>query len=187
MLSKLARSFARIMFYRGIRTLLSNISNAFREGAKNVALYSKALNGLDSNNANGVMSELATTGLYLKNSFGAAVIPILKALVPMFNALADAIINVVNAFNMFFNALAGRVTFTKAKKYAVDYAESLDKAGGSAKKLKDNLLGIDELNIIMMITVLVAVVVVQIWTTARCLKKVWLIFLVGWRTLKTLF
>lgn len=148
MLSKLARSFARIMFYRGIRTLLSNISNAFREGAKNVALYSKALNGLDSNNANGVMSELATTGLYLKNSFGAAVIPILKALVPMFNALADAVINVVNAFNMFFNALAGRVTFTKAKKYAVDYAESLDKAGGSAKKLKDNLLGIDELNII---------------------------------------
>lgn len=148
MLGKLAKSFARIMFYRAIRSILSSISNAFKEGAKNVALYSKALNGMDSNNANGVMSELATLGLYLKNSFGAAVIPVLKAAIPLFNALADAIVSVVNAFNMFFNALAGRVTFTKAKKYAVDYADSLDKAGSSAKKLKDNLLGIDELNII---------------------------------------
>lgn len=147
-MNKLALSIKRIIWYRMIRSLIREIGQAFKEGTDNVARYSKALNGLDSNNANGAMSELATISLYLKNSIGAAVIPILNAMIPALNALANAVVGVINVFNQLFNAIAGRGVFTKAKKYAVDYADSLDKAGGSAKNLKNNLLGIDELNII---------------------------------------
>lgn len=147
-INKLALSFKRIIFYRAIRKIISEISQGFQEGTKNVALYSKALNGLDSNNANGAMSELATTSLYLKNSIGAAAIPVLNALIPVLNAVADAAIEVINVFNMLFSSLSGKGTFTRAKRYAVDYADSLNKAGGAAKDLKNNLLGIDELNII---------------------------------------
>lgn len=144
---KLDSSVKRIAFYRTIRFAMKQVAQAFIQGVKNVALYSQALNNLDSTHANATMSAFATNLLYIKNSIGAAVMPLLQALVPLANAVADAFANAANAVNQFFHALKGEVGFTKAKKYAVDFADGLGAASGKAKELKKQLFGFDELNV----------------------------------------
>lgn len=146
-LSKIVDAFKRIVFYRAIRSAIREITQGFKEGTDNLYQYSRALGGIDASNAVGTMNELATVSLYIKNSLGAMVMPILQALVPIVNAIADAFVAAANAANMFFQALKGSVRFTKAKKYAVDYADGLGKASGAAKELKKQTFGFDELNI----------------------------------------
>ena len=135
-LSKIVDAFKRIVFYRAIRSAIREITQGFKEGTDNLYQYSRALGGIDASNAVGTMNELATVSLYIKNSLGAMVMPILQALVPIVNAVADAFVTAANAVNMFFQALKGQTVFTKAKKYAVDYADGLGKASGAAKELK---------------------------------------------------
>lgn len=145
--TKLADSIKRIAFYRAIRTALKAVTQGVKEGINNLVLYSQALNNVDSAHATSTMSEFATTALYVKNSLGAALMPILQMLVPVVNAIADAFIWAANAVNQFFHAIKGESVFTKAKRYAVDYAAGLQKAGGAAKELKKQIFGFDELNI----------------------------------------
>ena len=146
-LGKLTAALGRVAFYRAIRALLKEITQAVREGVNNLTLYSQALNNLDSSHANQTMSEFATIALYVKNTLGAMVMPVLQALVPVVNAIANAFVAAANAVNQFFHALKGETVFTKARKYAVDYADGLDSASGSAKELKKQVFGFDELNI----------------------------------------
>lgn len=146
-LSKIVDAFKRIVFYRAIRSAIREITQGFKEGTDNLYQYSRALGGIDASNAVGTMNELATVSLYIKNSLGAMVMPILQALVPIISAVADAFVAAANAVNMFFQALKGQTVFTKAKKYAVDYADGLGKASGAAKELKKQTFGFDELNI----------------------------------------
>lgn len=146
-LSKIVDAFKRIVFYRAIRSAIREITQGFKEGTDNLYQYSRALGGIDASNAVGTMNELATVSLYIKNSLGAMVMPILQALVPIVNAVANAFVTAANAVNMFFQALKGQTVFTKAKKYAVDYADGLGKASGAAKELKKQTFGFDELNI----------------------------------------
>lgn len=147
-LGKMLGALKRIAVYRLLRTIIKEITESFREGIQNIARYSAALNGMDTSNANGSMSQLASNALYLKNSLGALAAPILNLVLPAINKLVDAVAKAIQYISAFFSFLGGKKTFTVAKKQAVDYAGSLDKASSSAKKLKDNLLGIDELNII---------------------------------------
>lgn len=146
-LHNLFSAIKRIAFYRMIRSAIKAVTTAFKEGTNNLVLYSRALGNIDSAHASSTMNELATTALYVKNSLGAALMPILQALVPVINSIADAFVTATNAVNQFFHALKGETYFTKAKKYAVDYAEGLDKASGAAKELKKQIFGFDELNI----------------------------------------
>ena len=144
----LSGSLARIAKYRFIRFMLSQITQAAKEGINNLALYSKSINGLDSAKANQTLSAIKTKFLEVKNALGAAVMPVLQALTPLIIAVANAFIAAANAANQFISILQGKSTFTKAKEYAVDYADSLTSAGEAAKKLKDYTMGFDELNII---------------------------------------
>lgn len=145
--SKLFASVKRVAFYRAIRTALKEVTDGFREGTTNLYYYSQALNNVDSAKAVGTMNGFATTALYVKNSLGAALMPVLQSLLPIVKAIADAFVTAANAVNQFFHALKGESKFTKAKRYAVDYAEALDGASGSAKELKKQIFGFDELNI----------------------------------------
>lgn len=142
-----AASIKRVAFYRAIRTALKEVTQAFREGTNNLVLYSQALGNVDSARASGTMNEFATTALYVKNTLGAALMPILQALVPIVTAIANAFVAAANAINQFFHALKGEGVFTKAKKYAVEYADALGGAAGAAKELKKQIFGFDELNI----------------------------------------
>lgn len=139
------KSLARVAFYRFIRGIIKSITDGFKEGIENLALYSKALDGLDSHNANEVMSRYASTFLYFKNAISTAVIPILRALIPLVEQAMQRIVDFINVLAQFGSAFMG-TQFTKAKYFWVDYADSLDNATGSAKALNHQLAGFDELN-----------------------------------------
>lgn len=139
------KSLARVAFYRFIRGIIKSITDGFKEGIQNLALYSKALDGLDSHNANEVMSRYASTFLYFKNAIATAVIPVLRALIPLVEQAMQKIVDFINVIAQFGSAFMG-TQFTKAKYFWVDYADSIDNATGSAKALNHQLAGFDELN-----------------------------------------
>lgn len=132
----------RIAIYRAIRTALKEITQGFREGMQNLYQYSLLINGQFKDS----MDSLATSALYLKNSLGAMVAPIVNALAPAVDYLVDKFVNLLNIFNELIATLTGASTWTKALKYPKAYAEAAEGAGGAAKKLRATLLGFDEIN-----------------------------------------
>lgn len=144
-IQKFVKSIGRIAFYRAIRSVLKSITDALKVGIQNLALYSKALDGLDTHNANNVMSRYASEFLYFKNAVATAVIPVLRALVPLVETAINRIIDFINVIAQLGSAFFGG-TFTKAKYFWVDYADSLDNATGRAKALHHQLAQFDELN-----------------------------------------
>lgn len=123
------------------------VSKAFRamiesiqSGIQNYAKY--------SNQFNQKMSEMKSSALNLKNSIGAAAIPIVNALAPALTVLCSWLTKAINLFNKFISALSGKKTWTRAKEQQVDYAASLDNTANAAKKAKGALQGFDELNVI---------------------------------------
>jgi phage-related protein len=147
-LSKFVSSLKRILMYRVVRFILSNIARAAKEGIQNLVQYSKAIGGIDASKANATMSQFASIGMQVKNTLGSALMPVLKAIMPVIQTLANWFIIAANAVNQLLAAISGASTWSKATAGAVDYADGLGKAAGSAKKLANATLGIDELNII---------------------------------------
>ena len=145
-LRTILRSIGRIAFYRALRTIIKEIAKGIKEGIQNLAQFSKLMNELDTHGANRVMSLYASNLLYFKNAVATAVIPILKMLEPIFDSVINKAVEFTNVLAQVFSFLSGSSTYTRAKYYYIDYAESLDKASGSAGKLNKQLAQFDELN-----------------------------------------
>jgi len=143
--TSLLKSLYRIALYRAIRSAIKAISQALREGTQNLALYSKGLEGLDAHNANEVLSRYASAFLYVKNAIATAVMPALRALVPLVEQAMFRLVDFINVIAQVGSAFFG-TDFTKAKYFWVDYADSLDDANGRAKALHHQLAQFDELN-----------------------------------------
>lgn len=147
-MGQLFSSLKRIAMYRAIRFLFSQLTAAMKEGIQNLYMYSSLMGGTFK----GSMDSLATSFQYLKNSMGAMVAPLINMIAPAVDALIDKFAALLNIVNQFFARLSGATTFTKAKKAAASYGDSISGAGESAKKaakdIKDATVGIDELNII---------------------------------------
>ena len=147
-MGQLFSSLKRIAMYRAIRFLFSQLTAAMKEGIQNLYMYSSLMGGTFK----GSMDSLATSFQYLKNSMGAMVAPLINMIAPAVDALIDKFAALLNIVNQFFARLSGATTFTKAKKAAASYGDSISGAGKSAKKaakdIKDATVGIDELNII---------------------------------------
>ena len=126
--------------FGAVMKVSQTISKAFTEGIQNMAKYSSEFNGK--------MSEMASASATLKNSIGALTAPIISALTPAIVTLCTWITNAINAMNRFIAAISGKSTWTKAKKQQVDYAASLDKTAGSAKKAAGALAAFDDLNVL---------------------------------------
>lgn len=116
------------------------ISKSFTEGIQNMAKYSSEFNGK--------MSEMVSAASTLKSSIGALITPIISALTPAIVTLCTWLTNAINAMNRFIAVISGKSTWTKAKKQQVDYAASLDKTAGSAKKAAGALAAFDDLNVL---------------------------------------
>jgi hypothetical protein len=147
-MGQLFSSLKRIAMYRAIRFFFSQLTAAMKEGIQNLYMYSSLMGGTFK----GSMDSLATSFQYLKNSMGAMVAPLINMIAPAVDALIDKFAALLNIVNQFFARLSGATTFTKAKKAAASYGDSISGAGKSAKKaakdIKDATVGIDELNII---------------------------------------
>ena len=135
-------SLKRIAMYRLIRSVLKSITQGFREGIQNMYQYSTLIDGQFKKS----MDRLSTSALYLKNSLGALVAPIINALAPAIDMLVDKFVDLLNFINKTIATLTGAATWTKALKYPKEYADALDGASGSAKELRATLLGFDEIN-----------------------------------------
>lgn len=139
-------SIKRIAFYRAIRTALKLITQGFSEGIQNLYAWSAAVNGSFAAS----MDRLATSSLYLKNSLGAMVSPLIEAIAPAVDFIVDKFVNLLNVINQVFAVLAGKTSYTAAKKVAAQWQDASDSASGSAKKaaneIKRTLLGFDEIN-----------------------------------------
>lgn len=131
-------SLGRIAMYRGIRLILSSVASGAKAGFMNLAQY--------SDSAAASLSRLNSISANVSNSLGAALGPVVAGLIPILNSLSSTIVTVLNLLNALFSALGGGITFTAAKEGADGLSSSLGGAGGAAKKLKQELMGFDEIN-----------------------------------------
>lgn len=132
---KLLSSFARIVFYRAIRSVIREITDAFKTGVENVYQFSKAIDGSFSQS----MDNLASSLLYLKNSIGAAVAPLLETLIPAFTKLINVIVEAVNWVNQLFSLIAGKDTWTRAVYVQTEWAEATESAADAVEDVVDEI------------------------------------------------
>lgn len=135
-------SLKRIALYRFVRFVLKEMSDAMKEGIGNLYQYDKALGGDFAKS----MDSLATSFLYLKNSLGAMVAPIITSLAPALSSILDIIAEIANGIGYLFAALSGATAFKKAIRVQTEYAEAIDDTTEANERLKKSLLGIDEIN-----------------------------------------
>lgn len=140
MAKRIKQTVISFIIFGAVMKVSQTISKAFTEGIQNMAKYSSEFNGK--------MSEMASASATLKNSIGALTAPIISALTPAIVTLCTWLTNAINAMNRFIAAISGKSTWTKAKKQQVDYAASLDKTAGSAKKAAGALAAFDDLNVL---------------------------------------
>lgn len=140
-LKTLWSSLARIAMYRALRSAIKEIAKAVREGLTNLYYWSQATGG----DFAPAVDKLATAFLYLKNSIGASVSPLITYFAPAIDLAVDKIVELINVVNQLFARLTGRATWTRALKYPTEFAE---RAGGATKKVKDNIQDFDELHIL---------------------------------------
>ena len=143
---------ARVAKYRMLRAIIRQITQAFKEGVENYYHYSEAINNGFSN----AMDNAATSLQTLRNSIGAAVAPLIQALIPYLQQVVSWFITLINYVNQFISLVTGKSTWSKAVDTpAKAFEETKKKAGGASKAIKetdnavkDLLADFDELNII---------------------------------------
>lgn len=146
---QLLSSMKRIAMYRAIRAFFKMLSQGIREGIDNLYHYSAVMGGTFKQS----MDSLASSFLYLKNSMGAMVSPLINAIAPAVEYVIDKFVGLLNIVNQFFAALTGKKTTTVAKRVSTTFKEISDDAGNTAggvsqaaKELKRSILGFDEIN-----------------------------------------
>ena len=142
---KFVSSIGRIAIYRMIRSAIKEIAKAIKEGVDNLYMWGMAWKDTYSSAAKFVnsMDKLTTAFLYLKNSIGAAVSPLIDIVAPVIDALVDKFVALANAINQAIAALSGAGVWRRALKYQYSYAEAANK---TTKALKRTVLAFDELN-----------------------------------------
>lgn len=145
-LNNIISSFKRIAFYRFIRTVIKEITEGFKEGVDNLYQWSKLANGEFAQS----MDRIATSTLYMKNSLGAMVAPLINAIAPAIDFLIDKFVALLNVINRVFALFTGAGYWTKAKKYPTEYAKAVSSGAGKAADAlhKLGLAQIDELTIL---------------------------------------
>lgn len=149
-LSAITSRITRIAGYRLIRSAIAAVTKEFREGLE--VAYEWSANA--ENGFTGVaeaMDSLASTGAQMKNQLGAAFGQLMVSLAPFFNWLKNEVIAASNALTEFFAAFAGETQYMKALPIETKWKDIEDKEKDATKALKDykqQLLGLDELNIL---------------------------------------
>lgn len=150
-LHNFAKSLMRIAKLRLLRGIIRAITQAFKEGTENIYQYSAAMGSADASHFASTMDGLASSFLYLKNSIGSVVAPLLGSLVPALQTVIGWVSAALNVLAQFFAVLNGQSTYTKAKETATAWKEVGGAVGGAAaaaKEYENTVLGFDELNIL---------------------------------------
>lgn len=137
---KFGKSFKSMLKWFVMFELVSMAIDAITEGIENMALA--------SDDANKTLSAYLSSFTFLKNSLGAAIMPILELLEPIITTIVDLLAEGINYVGMFIAAISGQTTYKKAIKTQQNYAESLNGTAEAAEKAKYALAGFDEVNIL---------------------------------------
>lgn len=129
---------ARFMF---ASFLIQGVLGQAKEGLKNLAQYSNQYGTQFNSSVNMMYSALKQ----LQNALATAFAPIVNVVAPYITTLINYLTMGANALAQFFSALTGSKTWTRATYNTQNYADSLESAAGSAKKLKNELYGFDEI------------------------------------------
>ena len=143
-LSQFASSIKRIIMYRAIRSAIKAVTSAFSEGVKNAYAWAQANNDAFQQ----VMDTYATRTNYLKNTLGALASTVLTALLPAFMQVTEWLITGINYVNEFIAAMTGQDKYLRAVEVQIEFAEATDDAANAQKKLNQQLMKFDELNVI---------------------------------------
>lgn len=138
---KFTNMLGRIIRYRAITFVLNQITDGLKEGINNLYQYSKIVGA----NFAVSMDNAAASLQYFRNSLGAAVAPVINALIPYFDALTDKIVEGINWLNQFIAKLTGASTWTKAIRQQKEYAEAADETAAANRRA---LASFDELNVV---------------------------------------
>lgn len=141
-------AISRIAIYRLLRTALKEIAAGLKEGVSNLYQWALAWQGVYSSADKFIstMDRLATALLYLKNSVGAMVSPLLDYLAPVIDKLIDKFVSLINVINQAIAALTGASVWRKAIRYPVAFGEAASSASKKVKELERTVLAFDELN-----------------------------------------
>lgn len=137
-------SLKRIAFYRMIRAIIKAITQAISEGVKNIYNYSKAV----GTSLAPALDSASSATLTFKNSIGAALAPVLESLIPILVNVCNWLTTFMNTLAGVFAALGGKSSYTAAVAATAQFGDDLSSAAGSAKELKRQLMGFDELNVL---------------------------------------
>ena len=141
----------RIAKLRMLRGIIRAFTQAVKEGTENIYQYSVALGAADASHFATTMNELASSFLYLKNSVGAVVAPLLSALLPALQTIISWVALALDYLAQFFAVINGQTTYTRAKKQATAWKEVGGAASGAAaaaKEYKNTVMSFDELHLL---------------------------------------
>lgn len=150
--NQLVVALGRIAMYRAFRVIVSQVTQALKDGTTNLYYYSQLMSGTFASS----MDNLATSALYLKNSFGAMAGPLIEAVTPAIDFVIGKIVELLNWFNQLIARLTGKSSWTRAVRQSKQFGTALskgvgggaDKARGAVEKLRRSILGFDELNVL---------------------------------------
>lgn len=129
-----------VAFYRIIRTAIKGVTDAMKDGLENAYQFSKVMGGELAEK----MDALASITKQMKNQFGSAFSELIIAVKPVLDAIINGAIRVADTLSQIFATLNGDKIYKRANPLSEQWKE----ATASAKKYKDLVLGIDELNIL---------------------------------------
>ena len=129
---------------RSARSIINGINKALVEGRDNLYQYSKAMSG----DFAATMDRLATSSLYLKNSLGAAVAPLIESFAPVLETIGQKIADLFDKAAQLIALLRGKSSWTRAVKVQTQYAEAAGAAAEATNEMKRSLMGFDELNLL---------------------------------------
>lgn len=135
--SELSQILKIVVVYGGAFRAFMLLTQGVSEGLQNVAQYNEETAA--------AMNRLSTMSLYLKNSIGAALYPVIVALTPALQSMTNAIVRAFEAMGQLVSLLSGKTTYLKAKEYLKSY---VDTAKGAANQIKKSFAGMDEITVI---------------------------------------
>lgn len=143
-LANFLSSLKRIAFYRFLRTIIKELTTAFKEGLENAYAFSQGIAGEGHRFAE-AMDSMSSAGLTMKNQLGSAFIGLLTALAPVINAIITLVTKLADAISQLLAAFTGG-TYLKAADVPKKWADAASGAGKAAKEWRNQLLGFDEIN-----------------------------------------
>lgn len=143
-IGKLSRAFARIAFYRVIRSAIKAITDGFREGLQNAYAFSQGIM-TEGHRFSEALDSMSSAGLKMKNQLGSAFISLLTAIAPIVNAIISIITRLADALSQLFAIFTGG-TYLKAADVPKQWGDAAGGAAKAAKEWKNQLLGFDEIN-----------------------------------------